>query len=57
VCPSPVRTIDNAPLVRTLGAGVQFYNSGIPEFEPRLRVLVKVLLIQLLGPATITSTT
>ncbi|MGV9780322.1 hypothetical protein [Nocardia farcinica] len=29
---------------------MQFYNSGIPEFEQRLRVLVKVMIIQLLGP-------
>ncbi|MBB5912533.1 AcrR family transcriptional regulator [Nocardia transvalensis] len=42
--------VDNARLVRALVAGVQFYSSGIPEFEPRLRLLVKVLLIQLLGP-------
>ncbi|WP_063000458.1 TetR/AcrR family transcriptional regulator [Nocardia mikamii] len=42
--------VDNAKLVRALAAGVQFYNSGIPEFEPRLRLLVKVLLIQILGP-------
>lgn len=41
----------NAKLVRALAAGVQFYNSGIPEFEPRLRLLVKVVLIQILGPA------
>lgn len=44
------RLVANAPLVRALVAGVQFYNSGIPEFEPRLRILVKVMLIQLLGP-------
>ncbi|NKY45464.1 TetR/AcrR family transcriptional regulator [Nocardia cerradoensis] len=43
--------VDNAKLVRALAAGVQFYNSGIPEFEPRLRLLVKVLLIQILGPS------
>ncbi|GAA5069762.1 TetR/AcrR family transcriptional regulator [Nocardia callitridis] len=42
--------VANAELVRALVAGVQFYNSGIPEFEPRLRLLVKVLLIQTLGP-------
>ncbi|WP_280401462.1 TetR/AcrR family transcriptional regulator [Nocardia carnea] len=42
--------VANAPLVRALVAGVQFYNSGIPEFEPRLRILVKVMLIQMLGP-------
>ncbi|WP_040865352.1 TetR/AcrR family transcriptional regulator [Nocardia exalbida] len=42
--------VANAQLVRALVAGVQFYSSGIPEFEPRLRLLVKVLLIQILGP-------
>ncbi|MFE9322134.1 TetR/AcrR family transcriptional regulator [Nocardia sp. NPDC052278] len=42
--------VANARLVRALVAGVQFYSSGIPEFEPRLRLLVKLLLIQLLGP-------
>ncbi|GAB2724868.1 TetR/AcrR family transcriptional regulator [Nocardia thraciensis] len=42
--------VANARLVRALVAGVQFYSSGIPEFEPRLRLLVKVLVIQLLGP-------
>ncbi|MGW2661013.1 TetR/AcrR family transcriptional regulator [Nocardia tengchongensis] len=42
--------VANAKLVRALVGGVQFYNSGLPEFEPRLRLLVKVLLIQLLGP-------
>lgn len=42
--------VTHAALVRALVAGVQFYSSGIPEFEPRLRLLVKVLIIQLLGP-------
>ncbi|MFF2554294.1 TetR/AcrR family transcriptional regulator [Nocardia sp. NPDC058058] len=42
--------VTNAKLVRALVGGVQFYSSGIPEFEPRLRLLVKVLLIQILGP-------
>ncbi|WP_433521147.1 TetR/AcrR family transcriptional regulator [Nocardia pseudovaccinii] len=42
--------VANARLVRALVGGVQFYSSGIPEFEPRLRLLVKLLLIQLLGP-------
>lgn len=42
--------VANAKLVRALVAGVQFYNSGLPEFEPRLRLLVKVMLIQMLGP-------
>ncbi|MQY17516.1 TetR/AcrR family transcriptional regulator [Nocardia macrotermitis] len=42
--------VDNARLVRALVAGVQFYSSGIPEFEPRLRLLVKVMVIQMLGP-------
>ncbi|WP_067855260.1 TetR/AcrR family transcriptional regulator [Nocardia shimofusensis] len=41
---------DNAKLVRALIDGVQFYSSGLPEFEPRLRLLIKVLLIQILGP-------
>ncbi|MEV6276641.1 helix-turn-helix domain-containing protein [Nocardia sp. NPDC051832] len=40
----------NAKLVRALVIGVQFHRSGIPELEPRLRLLVKVLLIQVLGP-------
>ncbi|WP_067895544.1 TetR/AcrR family transcriptional regulator [Nocardia vaccinii] len=39
-----------ASLVRALAAGVQFYSSGIPEFEPRLRLLAKVIVIQMLGP-------
>ncbi|MEU1985563.1 TetR/AcrR family transcriptional regulator [Nocardia sp. NPDC019395] len=42
--------VANARLVRALVAGVQFYSSGIPEFEPRLRLLIKVMLIQVLGP-------
>ncbi|MEV0342598.1 TetR/AcrR family transcriptional regulator [Nocardia sp. NPDC050713] len=42
--------VTRADLVRALVAGVQFYSSGIPEFEPRLRLLVKVMIIQLLGP-------
>ncbi|UAK30426.1 TetR/AcrR family transcriptional regulator [Nocardia asteroides] len=42
--------VENAQLVRALVAGVQFYSSGLPEFEPRLRLLVKVVLIQVLGP-------
>lgn len=41
---------DNAKLVRALIDGVQFYSSGLPEFEPRLHLLIKVLLIQILGP-------
>ncbi|MGN2638126.1 TetR/AcrR family transcriptional regulator [Nocardia takedensis] len=45
-----VELVAQAPLVRALVAGVQFYSSGLPEFEPRLRVLVKVMLIQMLGP-------
>ncbi|MGW0246609.1 TetR/AcrR family transcriptional regulator [Nocardia goodfellowii] len=42
--------VANAGLVRALIAGVQFYNSGLPEFEPRLRLMIKVLVIQILGP-------
>ncbi|MGW0251998.1 TetR/AcrR family transcriptional regulator [Nocardia goodfellowii] len=41
--------VANAGLVRALIAGVQFYNSGLPEFEPRLRLMIKVLVIQILG--------
>lgn len=42
--------VANAALVRALAGRVHFYRSGIPELEPRLRVLVKVVLIQALGP-------
>ncbi|MGV9633041.1 TetR/AcrR family transcriptional regulator [Nocardia rhamnosiphila] len=42
--------VADAALVRALVDGVQFYSSGIPEFEPRLRLLIKVMLIQILGP-------
>ncbi|WP_280494850.1 TetR/AcrR family transcriptional regulator [Nocardia asiatica] len=41
--------VENAYLLRALGDGVRSRGSGIPEFEPRLRPLVKALLIQLLG--------
>ncbi|WP_246011393.1 TetR/AcrR family transcriptional regulator [Nocardia mexicana] len=40
----------DAGLVRALAAGLQFPDSGIPELERRLRLLVKVLVIQVLGP-------
>ncbi|WP_433684561.1 TetR/AcrR family transcriptional regulator [Nocardia sp. CA-119907] len=40
----------NAELVRALAAGVRLPDSGIPELERRLRLLVKVLVIQVLGP-------
>ncbi|WP_040786753.1 TetR/AcrR family transcriptional regulator [Nocardia pneumoniae] len=42
--------VANAPLVRALAGGLAYYNSGLPEFEPRLRALLKVLLIRVLGP-------
>ncbi|MGF0316365.1 TetR/AcrR family transcriptional regulator [Nocardia fluminea] len=42
--------VANGPLVRALVADLQFYGSGIPEFEPRLRMLIKLYLIQSLGP-------
>jgi AcrR family transcriptional regulator len=42
--------VANASLVRALAGGLAYYNSGLPEFEPRLRALLKVLLIQVLGP-------
>ncbi|MFD6224632.1 hypothetical protein [Nocardia asteroides] len=41
--------VANAGLVRALIAGVQFYSSGLPEFERRLRLMIKVLVIQILG--------
>ncbi|WP_107657352.1 TetR/AcrR family transcriptional regulator [Nocardia suismassiliense] len=40
----------SAKLVSALISGVEFERSGIPALEPRLRLLVKVLLIQVLGP-------
>ncbi|ONM48464.1 TetR/AcrR family transcriptional regulator [Nocardia donostiensis] len=42
--------VANAALVKALVGGVQFYSSGLPDLEPRLRLLVKVILIQGLGP-------
>ncbi|MBF6341222.1 TetR/AcrR family transcriptional regulator [Nocardia abscessus] len=42
--------VANAYLVRALGDGVRPYGSGTPQFELRLRPLVKALLVQLLGP-------
>ncbi|MFD4352805.1 TetR/AcrR family transcriptional regulator [Nocardia sp. NPDC058519] len=42
--------VANGPLVRALLADLQFYGSGIPEFEPRLRMVIKLYLIQSLGP-------
>ncbi|RBO94511.1 TetR/AcrR family transcriptional regulator [Nocardia puris] len=39
-----------APLVRALADGVPFYSSGMPEFELRVRLMVKLLIMQLLGP-------
>ena len=44
--------VDNAGLVRALVAGLQFYSTAIPEFEPRMRARVVDLLEQVLGPAT-----
>lgn len=37
-------------LVRALVRSVQFYSSGLPEFEPRLRMLLKLIVIQFVGP-------
>ncbi|MGY1962538.1 TetR/AcrR family transcriptional regulator [Nocardia gipuzkoensis] len=42
--------VANAALVRALAGGLAYYNSGLPEFEPRLRALLKLLVIQVLGP-------
>ncbi|WP_280388026.1 TetR/AcrR family transcriptional regulator [Nocardia wallacei] len=39
-----------APLVRALVEGVPFYDSGLPELELRIRLMVKMLVIQMLGP-------
>ncbi|MFE7740734.1 TetR/AcrR family transcriptional regulator [Nocardia sp. NPDC057455] len=44
--------VANAALVRALAGGLAYYDSGLPGFEPRLRALLKVLLIQVLGPCT-----
>ncbi|MBB5915216.1 AcrR family transcriptional regulator [Nocardia transvalensis] len=41
---------ENAALVRELVAAVHYHDTIIPAFEPRLRILVKVLIIQTLGP-------
>ncbi|MFC9664465.1 TetR/AcrR family transcriptional regulator [Nocardia sp. NPDC127606] len=40
----------DVPLVRALIAGLDFYSSGMPELEIRLRLLVKMQVIQILGP-------
>ncbi|MFF0547098.1 TetR/AcrR family transcriptional regulator [Nocardia thailandica] len=42
--------VPDAALLRALVGGVQFYSSGLPELEKRLRIMVKVILIQNLGP-------
>ncbi|WP_410872303.1 TetR/AcrR family transcriptional regulator [Nocardia sp. A7] len=42
--------VANGPLVRALVADLQFHGSGIPEFEPRLRMLVKLYILQIIGP-------
>ncbi len=43
--------VANSALLRALIGGVQFYSTGLPQFEQRLRLIVKVVLIQGLGPA------
>ncbi|MEU4596449.1 TetR/AcrR family transcriptional regulator [Nocardia sp. NPDC023988] len=42
--------VTDVPLVRALIAGLDFYSSGMPELEVRLRLLVKMQIIQILGP-------
>lgn len=42
--------VAHAALIKALVGGVQFYSSGLPELEPRLRLILKVILIQALGP-------
>ncbi|MGW5439289.1 TetR/AcrR family transcriptional regulator [Nocardia asteroides] len=44
--------VANGPLVRALVADLHFYGSGIPEFEPRLRMIMKLYLLHLIGPTT-----
>ncbi|MGY0498161.1 TetR/AcrR family transcriptional regulator [Nocardia sp. FBN12] len=44
--------VDKSDLVRALVGSVQFYSSGLPEFEPRLRMLVKLIVIQFIGPGS-----
>ncbi|WP_280510359.1 TetR/AcrR family transcriptional regulator [Nocardia farcinica] len=39
-----------AALVRALVGGVHFYDTAIPDFEPRLHRLIKANMVQLLGP-------
>ncbi|MFD3746331.1 TetR/AcrR family transcriptional regulator [Nocardia sp. NPDC058633] len=44
--------IAEADLVRALVGNVRFYSSGLPELEPRLRMLVKLIVIQFVGPGS-----
>ncbi|MEV0251483.1 TetR/AcrR family transcriptional regulator [Nocardia sp. NPDC050712] len=40
----------NAGLVRALVGGVHFYNTAIPQFEPRLHLSTRAVLVKVLGP-------
>ncbi|MFC9898034.1 TetR/AcrR family transcriptional regulator [Nocardia sp. NPDC127579] len=42
--------VPNSALIKELVGGVQFYDSGLPDLEPRMRILIKVMLIQVFGP-------
>ncbi|WP_433762579.1 hypothetical protein [Nocardia sp. CA-135398] len=42
--------VDNASLVRALVADLQFYDTVIPEFEPRLHTVIETLISRILGP-------
>ncbi|MGV9680750.1 TetR/AcrR family transcriptional regulator [Nocardia sp. NPDC003482] len=41
--------VARTPLVKALIAGIHFYNSSVPDFEPRLRSLIKQMLIRVHG--------
>ncbi|MFC6010858.1 TetR/AcrR family transcriptional regulator [Nocardia lasii] len=42
--------VAESDLIRALVGSVRFHSSGIPEFEPRLRMVVKLIVIQFVGP-------
>lgn len=48
--------VADAALVRALAAGLQFYSTVIPEFEPRIRGLAEDLFVQVLGPEPVDNT-
>ncbi|MEV6060849.1 TetR/AcrR family transcriptional regulator [Nocardia asteroides] len=42
--------VESSALVKALIGEVQFYSSGLPELDQRLRLMVKVITIQIVGP-------